>query len=92
MTAVSQVPGQARPGQAVAVAAAANRLLRMRHGEQVELQSGMDLTAVWQEMNELSPGGYRFVSLQAGPVRWRMRVTRRQTAGNGLRPCRRPAR
>jgi hypothetical protein len=90
MTAVSQVPGQARPGQAVA--AAADRLLRMRRGEQVELQSGMDLTAVWQEMNELSPGGYRFVSPQAGPVRWRMGspVTRR--SGVDLRPCRRPAR
>ena len=58
--------------------------MRMRCGEQVELQSGMDLTAVWREMNELSPGGYRFVSLQAGPGRWRMRVTRRQTVGNGL--------
>jgi hypothetical protein len=29
----------------------------MRRGEQVELQSGIDLTAAWQEMNELSPGG-----------------------------------
>ena len=52
------------PGQAVA--AAADLLLRMRCGEQVELQSGMDPTVVWREMNELSPRGYRFVSLQAG--------------------------
>ena len=52
MNAVSQEPG---------AAAAADRLLRMRRGEQVELRSGMDLTAVRQEMNELSPSGYPFV-------------------------------
>lgn len=29
-------------------------------------------------MDKLSPGGYRFVSLQNGPDRWRVRVTRHQ--------------
>lgn len=59
-----------------AVAAAVDRLLRMRQGEQVELLSGMDLEPVWREISELSPGGYRFTVLQDGPDRWRMQVTR----------------
>ena len=61
-----------------AVAAAVDRLLRMRRGEQVELQSGTDMNPVWREISELSPGGYRFTALQDGPPRWRMQVTRRQ--------------
>ena len=63
-----------------AVAAAVDRLLRMRRGEQVELQSGTSLDPVWREISELSPGGYRFTVLQDGPARWRMQVTRRQAA------------
>ena len=65
---------------AQAVAAAVDRLLRMRRGEQVELQSGTGLDPVWREISELSPGGYRFTVLQDGPARWRMQVTRRQAA------------
>jgi hypothetical protein len=57
-----------------------DRLLRMRHREQVELQSGTDLALVWRETSELSPGGYRFAVLQDGPGRWRMQVTRRKAA------------
>ncbi|MGH3192752.1 MAG: hemerythrin domain-containing protein [Streptosporangiaceae bacterium] len=64
-----------------AVAAAVDRLLRMRRGERVELQSGADISPVWREMNELSPGGYWFVSVEEGPGRWRMLVTSRQVAG-----------
>ena len=64
------------PGQAVA--AAVDRLLRMRRGEQVELQSGTGLDAVWREISELSPGGYQFTVLQDGPARWRMQVIRRK--------------
>ena len=60
-----------------AVAAAVDRLLRMHHGEQVELRSGTDLNPVWLEINELVPGGYRFAILRDGPPQWRMRVTRR---------------
>ena len=62
-------------------AAAVDRLLRMRRGEEVELQSGTDLEPVWREINELSPGGYRFTVVQDGPPQWRMRVTRRQVGG-----------
>ena len=66
------------PGQAVA--AAVDRLLRMRRGEQVELQAGIDLDPVWREISKLSPDGYQFTVLQDGPDRWRMRVTRRRPA------------
>jgi len=67
------------PGQAVA--AATDRLLRMRRGEQVELQWSTDLNAVWREISELSPGGYWFTVVEDGPARWRMQVTHRQAAG-----------
>jgi uncharacterized protein (DUF2249 family) len=63
-----------------AVAAAVDRLLRMRRGEQVELQSGTGLDPVWREISKLSRGGYQFTVLQDGPARWRMQVTRRQAA------------
>ena len=61
-----------------AVAAAVDRLLRMRRGEQVELQSGAGLDPVWREISELRPDGYQFTVLQDGPPRWRMEVTRRK--------------
>lgn len=64
-----------------AVAAATDRLLRMRRGEQVELRAGTGLDPVWQEISKLSPDGYQFTVLQDGPGRWRMRVTRRQPTG-----------
>jgi uncharacterized protein (DUF2249 family) len=63
-----------------AVTAAVDRLLRMRRGEQVELQSATRLDQVWRETSELCPGGYQFTALQDGPARWRMQVTRRQAA------------
>jgi uncharacterized protein (DUF2249 family) len=63
-----------------AVAAAVDRLQRMRRGEQVELQADTDLDPVWREISELSPDGYQFTVLQDGPDRWRMRVIRRQPA------------
>ena len=63
-----------------AVAAAVDRLLRMRQGEQVELVSGADLEPVWREISELSPDGYRYTVALDGPPRWRMRVTRLRLA------------
>ena len=57
--------------------AAVDRLLRLRSGEQVELQSSRDPWPVWQRMNDLYPGRYGFAYLQEGPERWRVRVTRR---------------
>jgi uncharacterized protein (DUF2249 family) len=67
------------PGQAVTAALA--RLMRLRRGEQVEFQSGTDISPVRREMDKLSPGGYGFAVLQDGPDRWRMRVARRYVAG-----------
>ncbi len=63
-----------------AAAAAVDRLLRMRRGEQVELQCGTGLDPVWREISKLSPDGYQFTVLQDGPARWRMQVTRRRAA------------
>jgi len=63
-----------------AVDAAVDRLLRMRRGEQVELQSAARLDPVWRDISELCPGVYQFTVLQDGPARWRMQVTRRQAA------------
>ena len=57
--------------------AATDRLLRLRPGEQVELQAGTDPHLVWRQLDLLSPGRYRFAYLQDGPDRWRMQVTRR---------------
>jgi uncharacterized protein (DUF2249 family) len=57
--------------------AAIHRLLRLRRGEHVELQAGTDPLLVWQQLDELIPGGYGCVYLQDGPDRWRMQVTRR---------------
>ena len=62
------------------VDAAVDRLLRLRHGEQVELRSGRDPWPVWRLMDGLSPGGYGFVYLQEGPDQWRVQVTRRAAA------------
>jgi uncharacterized protein (DUF2249 family) len=60
-----------------AVGAAIHRLLRLRRGEHVELQARTNLYLVWQQLDELIPGGYGFAYLQDGPDRWRMQVTRR---------------
>lgn len=51
-----------------AVATAVDRLLRLRRGEQVELQSGSDLDPAWREMKELSPASYWFTVLKDGPA------------------------
>lgn len=61
-----------------AVAAAVDRLLRMRRGEQVELLASTDLDPVWREISALSPDGYQFTVVQDGPARWRIQVTRRE--------------
>lgn len=61
-----------------AAAAAAERLLRLGRGEEVELQSSLDPVEVWQRADELAPGGYGFVYLEGGPDRWRVLVARRE--------------
>jgi uncharacterized protein (DUF2249 family) len=57
--------------------AAVDRLLRLRHGDQVELRSSTDPSQVWRQVDGLAPGGYGFTYLQDGPHRWRVQVIRR---------------
>ncbi len=57
--------------------AAADRALRLRYGEQVELRSGSDPYRVRQRVDELAPGRYGFIYLEDGPRRWRVQMTRR---------------
>jgi len=66
------------PGQAAD--AAAERLLRLGHGEDVELWSRRDPFPVWQRVDELASGRYGFVYLEDGPDHWRVLVTRREQA------------
>lgn len=66
------------PGQAAE--AAAQRLLRLGHGEEVELWSRRDPFPVWLRVDELASGRYGFVYLEDGPDHWRVLVTRREPA------------
>jgi len=66
--------------EARVVDAVMDRLLRLRAGEGVELHSSRDPYAVWQRMDRACPGDYGFAYLQDGPERWRVQVTRRQSA------------
>jgi uncharacterized protein (DUF2249 family) len=61
-----------------AVQAAAERLLRLGRGEDVELWSRSDPFPVWQRVDGLAPGRYGFVYLQDGPDHWRVLVTPRE--------------
>ena len=64
------------PGEATD--AAVDRVLRLEHGAQVELQSASDLYPVWRRIDELTAGRYGFAYLEDGPSRWRLQVTRRE--------------
>ena len=65
---------------AQAADAAVERLLRLGHGEEIELWSGHDPFPVWQRVDELASGRYGFVYLEDGPDHWRVLVTRREQA------------
>ena len=67
--------------------AAADRLLRLRRGEQVELRSGRDPWLVWQQMDEVSPGGYGFAYVTEGPDCWRVQVIRRPRQNPAMNPA-----
>lgn len=53
-------------------------MLRLHHGEQVELQSSRDPDPAWRRIDEFAPGRYDFVYLEDGPYHWRVQVTRRE--------------
>jgi Uncharacterized conserved protein (DUF2249)/Hemerythrin HHE cation binding domain len=59
------------------VDAVMSRLLRLRSGEQVELQANSDPAAVWHRLAMADPGGYGFSYLAQGPEQWRVQITRR---------------
>ena len=60
-----------------AVDAVTARLLRLEPGERIRIRSSSEPTPVWRRMNHLSPGGYGFTYLRAGPAEWALEVTRR---------------
>lgn len=53
------------------------RLLRLREGEAVQLESSSDLAPVRGRLSLADPGGYGFTVLQQGPPRWRLDIARR---------------
>jgi hypothetical protein len=59
------------------VDAVMSRLLRLRSGEQVELQANRDPAPVWHRLAMADPGGYGFSYLARGPEQWRVQITRR---------------
>lgn len=59
------------------VDAAVGRILRMRAGEQLELQASSDPYPIWRRLALADPGGYGFTYLQTGPPRWRVQLDRR---------------
>jgi uncharacterized protein (DUF2249 family) len=60
--------------------AVVDRIMRLRRGERLELRSSRDPEAVWQRIDQISPGRYGFAYQQDGPARWRVQVTRRPAA------------
>ena len=63
------------PGEQGADAVLA-RLLRLRPGERVELQSSVEPGPLWQRVIRAEPGGYRVSHLERGPKRWRVELMR----------------
>jgi hypothetical protein len=59
------------------VDAVLGRLLRLRHGEQVELWASTDPAPFWRRLAMADPGGYGFSYLAQGPEQWRVQITRR---------------
>jgi uncharacterized protein (DUF2249 family) len=52
------------------------RLLRLRPGERVELQSSVEPGPLWQRVMRAEPGSYRVIPLERGPQRWRVELMR----------------
>jgi uncharacterized protein (DUF2249 family) len=54
-----------------------DRLLRMRPGDEIELSGGTDPGPIWQRLARANPGSYGSETLENGPTRWRLKITRR---------------
>jgi uncharacterized protein (DUF2249 family) len=61
------------------VDAVLSRMLRLRPGEEVDLQASSDPLPIWRRLSMADPGGYGFCYLEEGPPRWRVQITRRPT-------------
>jgi uncharacterized protein (DUF2249 family) len=57
--------------------AALGRMLRLRGGEQVELQTSCDPYPLRRRLAMADPDGYGFSYLEQGPPKWRVQVSRR---------------
>ncbi|HET7311169.1 MAG TPA: DUF2249 domain-containing protein [Mycobacteriales bacterium] len=53
------------------------RLMWLRSGETLRLDSGSDLHSVWQALRASDHDAYTWVYEEDGPTRWRARLTRR---------------
>jgi len=57
--------------------AALDRLLRLRPGEQVELHATNDPGPLWRRVRRYDTGGWGITTIEQGPPRWRVGITRR---------------
>lgn len=57
--------------------AALDRLLRLRPGEQVELHATSDPGPLWRRVRRNDSGGWGITTIEQGPPRWRVGITRR---------------
>lgn len=56
------------------------RLQSLAPGEQVEIRSTSDPSALWRRLTRASVGDYALVYLERGPKQWRLEITRRPDA------------
>jgi uncharacterized protein (DUF2249 family) len=57
--------------------AALDRLLRLRPGDQVELRATSDPGPLWRRVRRNDSGGWGITTIEQGPPRWRVGITRR---------------
>ena len=57
--------------------AALDRLLQLRPGEQVELRATSDPGPLWRRVRRNDSGGWGITTIEQGPPRWRVGITRR---------------
>lgn len=57
--------------------AALGRLVRLEHGEKVEVRASVDPSPLWQRLLTGDPGGYEVTYQERGPDLWRIELMRR---------------
>lgn len=66
------------PGRRGAEAVLA-RVLRLRDGEEVVLESSSDLSPMQSRLSMADPGGYGYSAPKQGPPKWRLQIVRRSS-------------